>query len=68
MDIEFGNLKLNDAIEMGLWLDKNFPNPPLPESQRWTLGISLDGRDGVHFEDDQDAFMFKIAWAHVLKN
>jgi len=45
--------------EIGYWLDDNMPNPPLPETQRWTI-ITESGR--IEFEDPQDAVLFQLRW------
>ena len=54
----------NEFIEVGLWLEQNMPNPPLPETQRWTLGQdTINGfRYGIKFENDHDATMFALRW------
>lgn len=52
----------NVLIEAGDWLDTEMPNPPLPESQRWTIGYSEDGRSGICFESEQDAMWFTLKW------
>jgi hypothetical protein len=52
-----------EAVEIGHWLDRNMPNPPLPDPQRWSLGVSDDGRSGIRFEDDRDATLFLLKWA-----
>ena len=68
IDFELTNLKYTRAewIEMGLWLDKHMPNPPLPETQRWTLGQDQDPsnnyRYGIRFENDYDATLFALRW------
>lgn len=49
--------------EMGLWLDQNMPNAPLPEPQRWTLGHSRDGRHGIRFANNEDATLFLLRWS-----
>ena len=51
-------------IEIGEWLEQRFPNPPLPEEQRWTV-IRLNdgsGRWGVTFKDEKDAATFGLKW------
>lgn len=50
---------LND---MGRWLDKEMPNPPLPENQRWAVASS-DAGIFIAFEDDKDATIFTLKWA-----
>lgn len=50
-------------VEAGEWLDQVMPNPPLPEPQRWTIGISSDGRSGIRFEDEKDAVWFGLRWS-----
>lgn len=52
-----------NIAEMGEWLDLHMPNPPLPEPQRWSIGVDItNSRFGVRFADDNDAFMFKLVW------
>jgi hypothetical protein len=63
MDIEFKKLLSSDAAEIGLWLDANMPNPPLPDPQRWTIGMSEDGRTGIQFANEQDAMLFMLKWS-----
>jgi hypothetical protein len=54
----------NEFIEIGLWLEEHMPNPPLPETQRWTLGQDTNNgfRYGIKFENDYDATMFALRW------
>jgi hypothetical protein len=61
LEYDFEDRALN-IIEIGLWLDSNMPNPPLPEPQRWTIGYSTDGRVGVRFAEDRDATVFCLRW------
>lgn len=63
MDIEY-NLhgSMLQMIEVSQWLDKEMPNPPLPETQRWTIGYSKDGRTGIRFSNDADATLFSLKW------
>ena len=48
------------------WLDRNMPNPPLPDPQRWSV-VDMDTADGkwvdpyVEFADEQDAIMFSLS-------
>jgi len=44
--------------EVGEWLDRNCPNPPLPDPQRWTI---TDNRT-IEFNDENDAMMFGITF------
>ncbi len=67
IDIEFSRLEKGIgagqlAQEIGIWLDENMPNPPLPEPQRWTIGHSEDERPGIRFENEQDATLFMLRW------
>jgi hypothetical protein len=62
IDLEFSFLGL-EAIEIGHWLDQNMPNPPLPDSQRWSVGVSNDGRSGIQFANDLDATLFLLRWS-----
>jgi hypothetical protein len=61
IDLEF-SFRALEAIEVGHWLDQNMPNPPLPEPQRWSLGVSDDGRSGIQFANDHDATLFLLKW------
>lgn len=64
IDIEckrFYNVR--DAVEIGKWLDTYMPNPPLPETQRWTLGChDRSYRIGIRFYNDTDATFFSVVW------
>lgn len=53
-----------NVFEIGLWLDYNMPNPPLPEAQRWTFGVADDGsrRSGIRFANEHDATLFLLVW------
>lgn len=63
MDIELTEFKLRNLHEIGIWLDKEMPNYPLPLEQRWTIGIAEDGeRFGVKFLNNKDAIMFSLRW------
>lgn len=66
--IEFNKLKKSkesgtNVNEIDLWLDENMSNPPLPETQRWTIGYSTDGRIGIRFDDERDATLFMLRWS-----
>jgi len=65
IDFEFPKLydRPWDVREIGIWLDENMPNPPLPDPQRWTIGHSTDGRVGVRFANDDDAMLFALRWS-----
>lgn len=62
MDIEIIGKSLGCIPEIGVWLEKTMPNPPLPEPQRWTFGHSEDGRIGVRFISERDALRFIMRW------
>lgn len=63
IDVEYSfNGSVRDVAEIGSWLDQNMPNPPLPDAQRWTLGVSADGRYGIQFANDHDATLFLLRW------
>jgi len=63
MDLEFKDFQNKNLISIGFWLDDNIPNPPLPEEQRWSIGLAEDGkRFGVKFLNDKDAMMFSLRW------
>lgn len=66
MDIEFKKLHGSSHLvaEIGEWLETNMPNPPLPEKQAWTIGYSIDGRVGIHIDDDQYATLFLLAFSN----
>jgi len=63
MDLEY-RFPGKHIHDIGAWLDENMPNPPLPDTQRWTIGY-MNGteRYGIHFEDDFDATLFALRWA-----
>ncbi len=68
IDIEFNKLQKSkesgtNINEIGQWLDEHMPNPPLPETQRWTIGYSTDGRVGLRFDDERDATIFLLKWS-----
>ena len=52
IDLEFSFLGL-EAIEIGHWLDP----------QRWSVGVSDDGRSGIQFANDLDATLFLLRWS-----
>jgi hypothetical protein len=66
IDFELTKIRFtgNEFIEIGLWLEEHMPNPPLPETQRWTLGQDKNNgfRYGIKFENDYDATMFALRW------
>lgn len=64
IDVEFEKLHGAGANvnEIGIWLDANMPNPPLPDTQRWTIGYSPDGRVGIKFFNDADSTHFLLRW------
>ena len=52
-----------EAVEIGHWLNRNMPNPLLPDPQWWSLGVSDDGRSGIQFANDHDATLFLLRWS-----
>jgi hypothetical protein len=50
--------------DIGNWLETRFPNPPLPDTQRWSIIRLKDGSErwGISFQDEKEASMFCIAW------
>jgi hypothetical protein len=61
MIVNFNILRNRDKTqinELGLWLDQNMPNPPLPEPQRWTIKSDRQ----IEFVNDVDASMFLLVW------
>lgn len=70
IDIEY-SFRGVDIIEVGHWLDKNMPNPPInsDEPQRWKFGGMNDGsgRMGIRFYDDFDATLFLLRWPQKEK-
>ena len=44
--------------KVGEWLDRNMPNPPLPDPQRWTIVADRS----IEFDNENDALLFSIAW------
>lgn len=60
IDVE---IKWHQAGEIGEWLDRIMPNPPLPDPQRWTVGYNAENtRVGVRFFNPKDALTFKLRW------
>lgn len=62
-DVYFEDLERSIGHDIGFWLEEHMPNPPLPETQRWTLGYSDDGRCGIRFMNDEDATHFMLRWS-----
>lgn len=68
IDIELHKTDFNYITDIGDWLDKNIPNPPLGEEQLWTIGYSEDSdagvkeRVGIRFQNETDAVMFRLRW------
>lgn len=63
MDIKYNlHLASQHLEEIGLWLDANMPNPPLPEPQRWSFGYNNYGVSGIQFLNDADATLFLLRW------
>jgi hypothetical protein len=56
-------LKPSQTEDVGKWLDQHLLNPPLPDSQRWTMipkgGFHVD----IEFENENDAMLFSLAWS-----
>jgi len=57
--------------DVGDWLETQMPNPPINETQRWTLvtklitddnGKDIDYKYMISFNDDYDATMFALRW------
>lgn len=63
MHVPFPKLPRNWANDMGSWLDKTMPNPPLSEPQRWTITYSNEGKIGIRFANDNDATLFLLKWS-----
>ena len=62
IDIQYDFYPARNLQAIGEWLEKNMPNPVLPEQQRWTMGYSTDGRSGIRFTNDCDATLFLLTW------
>ena len=66
IDFELTKIRFtgSEFVEVGLWLEQHMPNLPLPEPQRWTLGMDKTNGDryGIKFESDYDATMFALRW------
>ena len=64
LEFRFSASRGRSESEIGEWLEKNMPNPPLPDTQRWTLGEADDGsgRTGIRFFNDEDATLFALRW------
>lgn len=54
----------NDIVDIGAWLDHNMPNPPLPDTQRWSLGYHDDSDTCyIRFSSSKDATLFALRWS-----
>lgn len=65
IDVPFEKLhKMESMSQIGDWLEKEMPNPPLPDPQKWSLGYAQDGsyRVGVQFLNEEDATLFLLRW------
>ena len=64
LEFYFGESRGHPEPEIGEWLEKNMPNPPLPDPQRWTIGAANDGtgRSGIRFFNDEDVTLFALRW------
>lgn len=62
IDLQLSITQRQHIQDIGIWLDINMPNPPLPEPQRWSIGYSKDGREGIQFTKDADATIFLLRW------
>jgi hypothetical protein len=63
IDIEYNfHGQLSEIMDIGMWLESNMPNSPLPDPQRWSIGYSSDGRVGIRFNDEHDATLFCLRW------
>ena len=61
---EFSASKGRSELDIGIWLESNIPNPPLPDQQRWTIGYENGtSRCGIRFADEHDSIIFKLRWA-----
>lgn len=54
-----GIRKASDASD---WLEKNMPNPPLPEDQRWDLFTQGEDDMYIRFYDEKDSVLFALKW------
>ena len=61
--VPFPKLSHNWANDMGSWLDKTMPHPPLPEPQLWSITYNKEGIIGISFADDNDATLFLLKWS-----
>lgn len=49
---------VSSSQEVGEWLDDHMPNPPLPDTQRWTITANRS----IEFDNENDAMLFSLAW------
>ena len=49
------------AREAADWLEKELPNPPVDQPQRWDL-FSLDDDVWIRIYDQRDAIVFALRW------
>jgi hypothetical protein len=65
IEVPFEKLHKAESVQqIGVWLDQEMPNPPLPVEQRWTIGYMQDGtyRVGIQFLNDIDSTIFLLRW------
>jgi hypothetical protein len=66
IDISLELTSADSLAQKSNWLDKNMPNAPLPEEQRWDL-IEMPGRYAtkwvLRFYNDHDATLYTLMWA-----
>lgn len=65
IDVPIERLHRPESMQqIGEWLEKEMPNPPLPEEQRWSIGYTQDGtyRVGIRFFNEEDSTLFLLRW------
>jgi len=71
IEINLASTRTEYLSGVGNWLETRMPNPPIDETQRWTLvtklitddnGENIGYKYSVSFNDEYDATMFALCW------